>query len=282
MLKKWIAIGALLGSTMAQAYMPQSGTWVVTSELNGKPGRGLAIDVQGQTLVMQMYAYDASGNATFYLTSGAYKNNQYSGTLNKYRGGRYLGSSERIGQDNGNDGVVSMRFESGTKGYIRFPGEAEKEISRFSFGYDKSPQSLYGMWLFTPLGTSTPRSDVVKLQKLVAGSGYGTGFVTTADNRFACENVTSGPNAGLVVCIKFNIADRVEQVYYFDYKVNDGEGYTGTSAATATNLLIVRRLTTSTDDGTGITFKSDESAPPADLDALRQAFEAVVAEPIEQ
>lgn len=282
MLKKWIAIGALLGSSLAQAYMPQSGTWVVTSELNGKPGRGLAIDVQNQTLVMQMYAYDASGNATFYLTSGAYKNNQYSGTLNKYRGGRYLGSNERIGQDNGNDGVVSMRFESGTKGYIKFPGEAEKEISRFNFGYDTSPQSLFGIWLFTPLGTSTPRSDVVKLEKLTPASNYGTGFVMSADNRFGCENVTSGPNAGLVVCIKFNVANRTEQVYYFDYKVNDGEGYTGTSPATASNLLIVRRLTTSNADGTGITFKDSESTLPADPEALRQAFESVVSEPIEE
>lgn len=279
MLKKWIAIGALLGSSLAQAYMPQSGTWVVTNELNGKPGRGLAIDVQGQTLVMQMYAYDASGNATFYLTSGAYKNNQYSGTLNKYRGGRYLGSNERIGQDNGNDGVVSMRFESGTKGYIKFPGEAEKEISRFNFNYDNSPQSLFGIWLFTPLDSATPRADFVKLEKLATGSGYGTGFAATSDYRFGCENITSGPNAGLVLCLKLNAANRSEQVYYFDYKVNDGEGYTGTAPETANKLLVVRRLTTINNDGTGIIFKSEAAADP---EALRQAFAEIAAQPVEE
>ncbi|QMV71727.1 hypothetical protein HS961_02130 [Comamonas piscis] len=282
MLKKWIAIGALLGTGMAQAYMPQSGTWVVTSELNGKPGRGLAIDVQNQTLVMQMYAYDASGNATFYLTSGAYKNNQYSGTLNKYRGGRYLGSNERIGQDNGNDGVVSMRFESGTKGYIKFPGEAEKEISRFSFGYDNSPQSLFGMWLFTSLGASTASTDFVRLEKLATGSGYGTGFAATSNYRFGCEHLTSGPNAGLLLCLKLNAADRTEQVYYLNYAVNDGEGVTGATPETATKLLVVRRLTTNNDDGTGILLKDAEAQTPADPEALRQALADAAAQPNEQ
>jgi hypothetical protein len=267
---------------MAHAYMPQSGTWVVTSELNGKPGRGLAIDVQGQTLVMQMYAYDASGNATFYLTSGAYKNNQYSGTLNKYRGGRYLGSNERIGQENGNDGEVSMRFESGTKGYIKFPGEAEKEISRFSFGYDTSPQSLFGIWLFTPLAASTTQTDIVKLETLATGSGYGTGFAATSNYRFGCEHLTSGPNAGLVLCIKLNAANGTEQVYYLNYVVNDGEGLAGATPATANKLLVVRRLTTINDEGTGIIFKDAEAQAPADPEALRQALADAATQPIEQ
>jgi len=128
-LKKFAVVGALLGTSLAYAFAPQTGTWIMTSEVNGKPGRGLAIDVQDNTLVMQMYAYDASGNATFYMTSGTLANDRYSAPLNKYRGGRYLGSGDLSGKEDGSAGTVSIRFESGTKGYITLPGEAEKEIS---------------------------------------------------------------------------------------------------------------------------------------------------------
>lgn len=273
MLKKLVVASALACVGVAHAFAPQAGTWVVSSELNGKPGRGLAIDVQGTTLVMQMYAYDANGNATFYLTSGTIANHKYAGTLNKYRGGRYLGSADRAGQDNGNDGVVSMRFESGTKGYITLPNEAEKEISRFSFGFSSSPDSLKGIWLLTPLNSSTPTADFVKLETQMDATAYGTGMVATTDYRFACENLVRGPNAGLVMCLKLNASGKLAQVYYFNYSVNDGEGVSGLTATTANDLLVVRRLTTSNTEGTGITFKDADAKETINPDVLRSAFE---------
>ena len=282
MIKQWIAVGALAACSLANAFAPQSGTWVVTSELNGKPGRGLAIDVQDKILVMQMYAYDASGNATFYLTNGALINNQYTGTLNKYRGGRYLGSGDRSGQDNGNDGTVSIRFESGTKGYISFPGEAEKEISRFKFAYSTSPESLKSLWLFTPLNSLTPQSDLVDLTDVSAPSQYGTGMVSTTDGRFGCENIVSGPNAGAVICVKLTAAGQLARVYMFKYSVNDGEGASGPNTTTVNELLIVRRLTDSSDMGTGILLKDTEVKTPLNLSILRDALEQASRTPIVQ
>lgn len=273
MIKQWIAIGTLAACSVAHAFAPQSGTWVVTSELNGKPGRGLAIDVQNKTLVMQMYAYDASGNATFYLTSGTLDNNQYTGTLNKYRGGRYLGSGDRSGQDNGNDGMVSIRFESGTKGYISFPGEAEKEISRFNFAYNTSPESLKSLWLFTPLNSATPQSDFVDLTEVGAPAEYGSGMVSTTDGRFGCENIISGPNAGSVICVKLTTAGQLARVYMFKYSVNDGEGASGPNTTTVNELLIVRRLTNSSDAGTGIILKDTEVSPTLNPSILRDALD---------
>lgn len=275
MFKKWAALGLLAAVGVAHAFAPQSGTWVVTSELNGKPGRGLAIDVQDKTLVMQMYAYDASGNATFYLTSGTFSNNQYSGTLNKYRGGRYLGSGDLTGQDNGNDGTVSMRFESGTKGYVKFPGEQEKEITRFNFAYGPNPQSLKGLWLLTPLISSAPQSDFVDLVEELGPSEYGNGMVATKDNRFACDNLVRGPNAGWVTCVKLNASNQLARGYFFKYAVNDGEGFTGVTSTTIDDMLIVRRLTNSSDDGTGVVLKNADTQEPASPAALRKAFEQI-------
>lgn len=273
MFKKWAPLGLLAAAGLAHAFAPQSGTWVVTSEVNGKPGRGLAIDVQDKTLVMQMYAYDASGNATFYLTSGAINNNQYSGTLNKYRGGRYLGSGDLTGQDNGNDGNVSMRFESGTKGYVKFPGEQEKEISRFNFAYGPNPQSLKGMWLLTPLTSTNPLSDFVELVNEIGASESGSGTVASKDNRFGCDNLVRGVNAGWVMCVKLNAANQLTRTYFFKYAVNDGEGLTGLTAATANDLLVVRRLTNSSNDGTGVVLKNAGAQEPASPAALLQAFD---------
>ena len=273
MWKKWLVAGALVGTGLAQAFTPHTGTWVVTSELNGKPGRGLAIDVQDKTLAMQMYAYEANGNATFYQTSGPLVDNQYTGTLNKYRGGRYLGSGDRTGVDNGNDGVVKMRFESGTKGYVTFPGEQEKEITRFSFAYPPVAQSLVGLWVLTPINSFTPQADVVILEKQIGPSANGSGTVTTSDNRFGCDHLVRGVNAGWVKCVKINAANKLVRSYFFKYMVNDGEGLVGLNEATAKDPLVVRRLADADANGLGIWLKSEEEQAPADPAVLMRALE---------
>ena len=94
----------------------------------------------------------SSGTPTFYLSAGAYRNGTYSGQLGQYRNGRHLGSGARDGVATGSAGVVSMRFVSGTQGFITFPGEAEKSISRYSFAYNNRPESLRGIWLFNGIG----------------------------------------------------------------------------------------------------------------------------------
>ena len=59
-----------LPSYAARDFTPQLGTWIVSSELDGKPGRGLAIDVQGNTFFMQVFGYEKTGDATFYTATG--------------------------------------------------------------------------------------------------------------------------------------------------------------------------------------------------------------------
>lgn len=63
---------ALLATTPIWAacdFTPQAGTWVVSSELNGKPGHGLAIDVQGNTFFMQAFGNEAEDASTVQFTS---------------------------------------------------------------------------------------------------------------------------------------------------------------------------------------------------------------------
>ncbi|QIL70846.1 hypothetical protein G7048_11015 [Diaphorobacter sp. HDW4B] len=286
MFKKIVAAMALLGVSATYAMMPQAGTWSVTGESKGKPGRGFGIDVQNDTLVMQMYAYDANGNPTFYLTAGKITNNTYTGVLNKYRGGRYFGSGDISGVDDGIAGTVTMRFVSGTEGYIKFPNEAEKPISRFSFGYTLAPESLRGVWTLVAISrtsASLDKVDYFTLERTMAGSGYGTGAIASADYQYVCENLTSGPNAGLTMCLKFNSTGSVIRANYFLLSVNDGEGIAGTSGATANDPLFVKRVTNTSGVATGIQFKSGAVASDVSnidaaqfANALQNAAENVV------
>lgn len=258
-LKKTIAAALLLVSaTLAQAFAPQAGTWVVSSELDGKPGRGLAIDVQNSTLVMQMYAYESNGNATFFMTSGTMANDQYTGALMSYKGGRYLGSGPRSGSEAGNAGTVKIRFTSGIRGFITLPGETEQAISRFNFAYSAVPSSLVGAWTFTSIGSEGMVGDAVQLTKNMGPSSGGNGLVTTADGLFGCEHQTSGAATGLVMCVKVTSSGTLTRGYAFGYSVNEGEGFSQRSGTGTPQDLFVRRLATPGGNLTGIVYKTDE------------------------
>ncbi|WP_313301133.1 hypothetical protein [Diaphorobacter sp.] len=276
MKKKLLAISLLLGTSLAQAFAPQAGTWVITAENNGQPGRGFGLDVQNSTLVMQMYGYESSGSPTFYLTAGALTNNQYAGPLMQYRNGRFFGSGERNGQEAGNAGTVKMRFVSGTQGFITFPGEAEKEIARFSFAYPAGPDGLKGIWLFSPLDTVTPSADFFRLEQNIGATDGGNGLVMSTNGRVGCEHQTKGTLAGSVLCVRLNASGKLDRGYQMVYSVNEGEGLLLTPSGEPTALAVMRRLGNSTDVGTGVLHKSSDAQELSEAAAqnFRGEFEA--------
>lgn len=132
-----VAVSLLMASgaqAAERSFTPQAGTWVVTSEVNGKPGRGLAIDVQEDTFFMQVYNYQANGEATFHTALGVMQGNTVTAPLTHYAGGRYFGSEARTADEAGQAGNVTITFENGLKGTVQFPGEAPVVIERFVAG----------------------------------------------------------------------------------------------------------------------------------------------------
>ncbi|MBF5007620.1 hypothetical protein [Diaphorobacter caeni] len=259
MRKFLLAIGAFALAGSALAFMPQAGTWIVTSENTGQPGRGFGLDVQNNTLVMQMYAYEANGAPTFYLSAGAIANNSYAGQLNKYAGGQSFGSVPHAGYETGSAGTVSMRFVSGVKGYITFPGEEEKEMSRFNFDFSSSPESLKGKWLFSSLTSLLPSADYVELSKLGSKGANGSGMVMSTDGRLACENQVSGASAGTTVCARVSATGALLWGYSFTINVNDGEGIYTNAAGSVVYPAVARRVANANGVGTGLALKSDSS-----------------------
>lgn len=125
----------ILSAAPAIAIQPQSGFWAIDGELNGQPGRGFQIDVQGETLIFSYYGYRPDGSATFYLSSGRYDvaNGKYSGQLLEYKGGTPIGQAFRSGSEAGSPGSFALSFINSNKGYMALPGEELKPISRFTF-----------------------------------------------------------------------------------------------------------------------------------------------------
>ncbi|MDR0227255.1 MAG: hypothetical protein LBI66_12635 [Burkholderiaceae bacterium] len=254
MFKKALATAILLGCGLAHAFMPSNGTWVVTSELNGEPGRGLAIDAQNGTLVLQMYGYEPGSQPTFYMSSGRLSNNRFSASLMRYRGGRYLGSGPMTGVADRDMGQVSLRFTSGVSGFITLPGEPEVAISRFNFGYPATADSLRGTWALTSFGSEGVRVQDGYLIRYLAPTRDGNGLMATDDGLFACEHQVRGALAGEVLCVLNNTAGQLERSYRFVYSVNDGEGESRTYGDRPAQTLFAKRLTTPQGDRTGIVY----------------------------
>lgn len=168
---------AAAGAQAAGNFTVQNGTWIVTSENNGEPGRGMAIDVQDGTLVMQVYNYEITGQPTFHLSFGAMDGNHYSGTLTRYRDGRYYGSGPRDGVEDGQAGSVQIDFDSASTGTIQFPGEQPVAIERFNF--DMIPPgtlSRLGVgehWLLAELGDDDKPVNAMLLNTTTTGFSPG-------------------------------------------------------------------------------------------------------------
>lgn len=132
--------------SMAHAFTPEAGLWVVDAENNGQAGRGFQVDVQGSTLVLTFYGYNGDGSAQWYLAAGPLNNNGFSGSLEKYAGGMAFGAAQVAAHGTGSAGSVSMLFSDATHGTITLPGESAKAISRFNFDRPAAANSLNGYY----------------------------------------------------------------------------------------------------------------------------------------
>lgn len=284
MFKHAFAAAAFAVTGLAHAFVPQGGTWIIADELNGKPGRGFAIDVQNDTVVMQVYAYESSGQPTFYMATGTLgDNNIVDAKLGRYEGGRYLGSGDRSGVERGSPGNVRIRFTSGTQGLITLPGEGEKVIKRFQFGYDNTPQALLGLWSVVYANEAGKiEHDPIELTRVTNGSSFSNGMAVSYDGLFACEQMIRGTDAGKTQCVKFRSSTSSESVRSFvmQWSVNMGEGDWRNTNGSDLGAVYANRLMQNSGRITGILRKApvEASAEQANNDAaLRAALESLAA-----
>jgi len=107
----------------------QSGVWWSPYE----SGSGYGVYVANGVLVMQIYSYRPDGEPQWYLTAGALTNGNrnFSGTLDKYRGGQCIYCGYRPPTQVGNDGAISIQFTTGTTATVKLPGGRITNIELF-------------------------------------------------------------------------------------------------------------------------------------------------------
>ena len=241
-------------SLSALAFMPAPGLWIVSSEANGNPGRGFNIEVENEIVVFTYYGYRPDGSGAFYLAAGAIANNVFTGSLQEYAGGRYLGGPAVNAHATTSPGNVTITFSSGMDGTMNLPGEGPALISKFEFGYDNSPKSLLGWWLMMTPTSGGLLGDYKNMTTLVGVYTLnGNGVVTNTLANFTCEHQVSGVLAGDTVCAEAPVVTGQTNLYVFRMAGDRGSGYGMTYGLTTINETFVLRTTTASGVETSIT-----------------------------
>ena len=178
---------------------PVSGTWVVEDEFLGKPGRGLAIDVQNGMVLTQVFNYATNGAPTFHMGSGPYQGMEAAFELNSYQGGRYVGGPAASGSLAEATGTVALRFSfdgteqsqpNRTHGSVQFPGEAQKKIVRMALeSAPTAASTLLGQWWLNFRNeTAYPIPSEFRLVNLSTLNGD---VVSSDDGSVRCERPPS-------------------------------------------------------------------------------------------
>lgn len=114
-----------------QANQPEAGIWWNPSE----PGRGFSIEVQGNSLFLGGYMYDAGGDTLWYASVGAMADSaNYQGSWQQYANGQTMtGPYNAPVVIDSAVGQVALRFLSTTNGVLTLPDGRQIPIERFRF-----------------------------------------------------------------------------------------------------------------------------------------------------
>ncbi|HET7924545.1 MAG TPA: hypothetical protein VFL30_06575 [Rhodanobacteraceae bacterium] len=124
-----VCLALMMATTQAFAISPKAGLWWNPAE----SGRGYAIDVSGNMLVVAVYAYDSDHNPLWYLASGSLSNDgaDFHGTFDKFSGGQCMTCAYTAPGMFGSDGAFSIHFTSDTTGDMTLPDGRRIHIETF-------------------------------------------------------------------------------------------------------------------------------------------------------
>lgn len=204
-------------SYYAPGYLPESGTWVVSSELRGLPGRGISIELQkplhqeDHLLFMSVNDYQSDGKATFHSVLGAHDPSTtpepHTPDLPtvQYQGGRYFGGPAAIAGFKADAGLTqSIHFSAPSVGTLAFPGEEPVQIQRFYYGLNKGSAEVAARVLVGDVcDRRDARSRIFRFQKRDEHSVIDTdsGYVCVAEvlrqYNFHCTGPSGSPPSAL-------------------------------------------------------------------------------------
>jgi hypothetical protein len=109
---------------------PQTGWWWNASE----PGRGFFIEAQNTSMFVSFYMYASTGQATWYVASGAMTSSTvFQGTVQEYAGGSTLTGTFRAPTASASLGTVTIQFPTTTTAVMTLPNGSQVPLTRFAF-----------------------------------------------------------------------------------------------------------------------------------------------------
>jgi hypothetical protein len=101
----------------------------------GESGRGIAIEIQGNSLFMAWYTYDQATGEPMWISSGGVMTdaNHYTGPMWKYRNGQCIGCPYQAPDPPETIGTLSITFQSDHTATLTCPG-VNLSLERFIFG----------------------------------------------------------------------------------------------------------------------------------------------------
>jgi hypothetical protein len=143
-----VSLAAIAGfaSTASAATVggPSPGLWYDPDE----SGRGYVIDVQGDTMIVTSYVYDAQHNPIWYLSSGTYNHDTgvFTSTYDSYTGGQCFGCAYTAPTAHvGSGGPISITFSTNQTATITYNG-GFSNIVKFAYGFPTRTDVLFGEW----------------------------------------------------------------------------------------------------------------------------------------
>lgn len=125
-----IQLARFSSTSAAPALSAQTGLWWN----EGESGRGYLVEVQGSQALVNAYAYDASGQPTWYLANAAVQNaTTASGTFQQYANGQSLMGTYRAPIVASSPGTMQITFTAADRANLTFPNGQVVPIRRFTF-----------------------------------------------------------------------------------------------------------------------------------------------------
>lgn len=208
----------MLFSASSLAFTPLTGHWWNPNE----SGSGFNIDIQNGVLVVTVYSYKSNGDSEWYLASGAMTPDQrsFTGTLDKYRNGQCI-SCAYAGRPivAGNDGTISITFNSETSATVRLPGGRVSTIQPFNFAFGEPLGGLLGQWVFV-YDIITTWADRYTFTR-IGTSTDGTSFAVDDSARAGCTYETSGKYAGKLLCLELDSTGKTTNIFVWRYGLSE-------------------------------------------------------------
>ena len=264
-MKRWIIAAALIAlSLSASAFQPRTGHW---NNITAESGRGFNIDIQDGVMVLTMYAYDQNGNAQWYIASGNMSNGQrsFTGTLDKFVNGQCNQCGPQAPQSAGNDGVISVAFDTEISATVTLPGGRTTRITPFNFKYGDPPGGMLGSWVFTEQIGAVGFADAYTFNHTVNVSLANTNglMVMNAANTTGCVYEIAGTLAGTLVCAH-NFSSGGTEGYGFRFGLD--ETYSGLYLSTSGTAYPMKGMRTGS--ASGFTKSLDKPSDRADLKSM--------------